>query len=192
MKTYTEDLIEVLTNLEIPPILSAKLNIVRAIVDKNNIFLAGNGGSSATASHFKNDLVKLVHDQTNKQVYANCLSDSTPLITAIGNDFDYDFIFSQQLEYFMKENDLLIVFSGSGNSKNILNAVDTAKEMNNTTIGLLGNSGKGKLSKEVDIAIDIKSSSMQIIEDVHLSISHSLVLDVIDAFRILKEIDAKS
>lgn len=120
------------------------LNIVNVLKNANHIYICGNGGSSATASHMKNDLQKI------GKLKAFCLTDSTPLITALANDKSYGDIFSMQLLDLYEEGDVLFVMTGSGNSLNILNAVGVAKSLGMKTIILIGEGG-GVLTGRSDL-----------------------------------------
>ncbi len=144
--------------------------------DRKNIFIAGNGGSAATASHFVADLNKTVLGKRPikskiLRFRAICLSDNTPLVTAIGNDISYDNIFSEQLKNYANKGDLLIVVTGSGNSKNIINAINTADDLGVQTLGLLGFDG-GLALEIVDDYILIESADFGVIEDCHSIIFH--------------------
>ena len=114
----------------------------------NHVFVVGNGGSSSAASHMVNDL--LIHGK----VKLTCLSDNVPTITAIANDESYDNIFSNQLEVLANPNDILIVFSGSGNSRNILTAIDAAILKKMRIIAFVGTNG-GKVIKDYKDKITI-------------------------------------
>jgi D-sedoheptulose 7-phosphate isomerase len=156
-------------------------NLFHAIKGNCEVFVIGNGGSSSTASHFVNDLAKLLPDKTDKFVRAFCLSDNTPLVTAIANDVAYEEVFSAQVARFMGLGNILIAFSGSGNSPNIIQAIEDASAQGCMTIGFCGRDG-GRLAQVAEVSLTVPNQSMQIIEDVHLAISHSLVLDLIEMF----------
>ncbi len=134
------------------------------------VFVFGNGGSSATASHFACDLTKFIG------VKVICLSDNVSSVLAIANDKSYDNIFIEQLKVFMTAGDVVIGFSGSGMSMNVLNAIDYAKGKA-VTIGITGFDG-GLLKLNTDICLIVPNNNMQQIEDVHLIITH-LVMSVI-------------
>ena len=143
--------------------------IVNLLYDKksNTIFLCGNGGSSSTASHLANDLLKMCN------MKSICLSDNVPLVTAISNDIDYKNIFSYQLDKLAKKGDILWVFSGSGNSKNIIEAIYKAQEIGMKIISFIGCNGgiihKMKLPYTIYLSTD-----MQHIEDLHLILGHAI------------------
>ena len=135
------------------------------------IFIFGNGGSAATASHYVCDFNKGVSIDLNKKFDFVCLSDNTATMMAIANDIGYDFVFSKQLEGRLKKDDLIIAISGSGNSKNVIKAVEYAKENGNKIITLTGYSG-GKLLQLADYPIHANINDMQIAEDVHMIMCH--------------------
>jgi D-sedoheptulose 7-phosphate isomerase len=140
------------------------------------IFLAGNGGSAATASHAVCDLNKTVlgpQPSTSSSVRfrAMSLSDNIPSITAIANDLSYDYIFSEQLKNYSHPGDLLIVITGSGNSTNIIRALETAKDLKLETAGLLGFDGGLALSM-LDYPVLVPSKDYGVIEDTHSMIFH--------------------
>jgi|TARA_B110000438_G_scaffold121155_1_gene118287 D-sedoheptulose 7-phosphate isomerase len=137
------------------------------------VFVMGNGGSASTASHFVADLLKTSITQENKRFKAISLSDNIPVLLAWSNDESYDNIFSNQLENFLDKDDVVIGISGSGNSKNVLNAIQLANEKHATTIGLNGKGG-GKLSEMVKINLTVNNEDMLTIETIHLLICHLL------------------
>tara|TARA_X000001036_G_scaffold121372_1_gene114929 strand:- start:340 stop:924 length:585 start_codon:yes stop_codon:yes gene_type:complete len=149
-------------------------NILKNARDSgNHVFVMGNGGSASTASHFVADLLKTSITNENKRFKAISLSDNIPVLLAWSNDESYETVFSNQLENFVEKDDVVIGISGSGNSKNVLNAIQLANEKHATTIGLNGKSG-GKLSEIVKINLTIKSDDMLTIETIHLLICHLL------------------
>ncbi|MBQ8389048.1 MAG: SIS domain-containing protein [Clostridia bacterium] len=140
---------------------------------KNKIYTVGNGGSAATASHICNDLLKGCAVGGNPGFDAECLADSSAIITCLANDFDYESIFSIPLATKAVSGDILIAFSGSGNSKNVLNAAVKARELGMTVIGFSGRDG-GKLSALCDIILIAPSDNMEQIEDLHMMYVHAL------------------
>ncbi len=137
------------------------------------IFIIGNGGSASTSSHFANDLNKLCIVPGKKRFFALALTDSTPLLTAWANDKDYSAVFSEQLKNFMQKGDICFLMSCSGNSRNLLSAVECCKELGGTSIALLGMGG-GKLRDLADVSLVVDSSHYGIIEDAHLSLCHMI------------------
>lgn len=137
------------------------------------IFICGNGGSAATATHFGCDLAKrpIVKGQPRFRVIA--LTDNNALMTALSNDIGYEAVFSEQLIPLVRKGDVVIGISGSGNSPNVLNAMQVAKDAGATTIGFSGYNG-GKLAPMVDVSVHIASFDMAMVEDVHLMLEHAI------------------
>ncbi len=135
------------------------------------IFIFGNGGSAATASHYVCDFNKGVSIDLDKKFDFVCLSDNTATMMAIANDIGYDFVFSKQLEGRLRKGDVVIAISGSGNSKNVIKAVEYAKENGNKIISLTGYNG-GRLLQLADYPIHADINDMQIAEDVHMIMCH--------------------
>jgi D-sedoheptulose 7-phosphate isomerase len=143
----------------------------KAHADGKQVFMLGNGGSAATASHVAEDLQKGIKECSGKRFKVVSLTDNTPLICAWANDNGYDCIFAEQLDSFLEPGDVVIAISGSGNSPNVIKAVEKANEMGAITIGWSGYKG-GKLAKIVQKSIVVNSDNMQRIEDVHLILGH--------------------
>jgi len=138
------------------------------------VLLLGNGGSAATASHFCCDLAKNTITPGLPPFRALSLTDNTALMTAWANDTAYDNLFWGQLQCLLRPGDLVIGISGSGNSPNVLRAMEMARKEGATTVGLIGFAG-GKLKELVDLAIIVPSQCMEQIEDLHLVIEHLVV-----------------
>jgi len=138
-----------------------------------NIFIFGNGGSASTSSHFANDLNKLCNVENKKRFKTIALTDSVPLMTAWANDDCYESIFVEQLKNLMGKEDVCIAISCSGNSNNVIRAIEYAKKIGGKTIALLGFEG-GKLKGIVDECIIVKSEMYGVIEDTHHAICHVL------------------
>lgn len=137
----------------------------------STVFTLGNGGSAATASHFACDLAKgtIVPDCPRFRVIA--LTDNIPLMTAWSNDVSYEDVFTEQLTGLIERGDIVVAFSGSGNSPNVLRAVELARRAGGITIGFTGFSG-GKLSSLVDVSVTVPNNCMEQIEDVHIVLCH--------------------
>ncbi len=135
------------------------------------VILMGNGGSAANASHIVNDLQKCLQFDSGKPLKALCLSDNTALILAWGNDTRFDNIYAPQVECWVEPGDMVIGISGSGNSMNVINAIEKGNELGAFTFGLAGFEG-GKLSKCAKKTIVVPSDNMQQIEDIHMMILH--------------------
>jgi len=140
----------------------------------NSIYICGNGGSASTASHYCCDFNKGVSGESDKNTNFICLSDNIPTMMAIANDISYDEIFSYQLKNRLKPGDVLFVISGSGNSRNIVRAMEIAKEKGNKIIGLCGYGG-GKVKAMSDICVHINVNNMQIVEDLHMILDHCMM-----------------
>ena len=139
-----------------------------------SIFVMGNGGSGATASHFACDLNKGVSFGLKKRFRVICLNDNLPIMLAYANDLSYPDIFVEQLKNFLKAGDVVIGISGSGNSDNILRAFEYANSKKTVTIGISGFDG-GRLALLSKISLVVKSNDMQQIEDVHLAVTHIIM-----------------
>ena len=144
------------------------------LCDSRRVFVFGNGGSGSTASHIAGDFNKALFEKTNNRFNFICLNDNIPTMMAIANDEDYDEIFRYQLCGRLNTQDVVIAISGSGNSKNIINAVEYAKEIGSTVVGFTGFNG-GKLKQLADYSINTNINNMQITEDIHLMIEHLLI-----------------
>lgn len=138
---------------------------------KKKIFFLGNGGSASTASHFVCDINKTSQMIDKEKLKAISLVDNVSIISAYANDISYDSIFVEQLRNLLDPNDVVIAISGSGNSRNILEAVSYAKEKCAIVIGLTGFDG-GKLKSKCDECLIVPSNSMYRIEDMHLMLNH--------------------
>lgn len=145
--------------------------ISRCIKRGGIIWTAGNGGSASTASHLVCDLAKGVALGSNRQVRAICLNDNLAINTAWANDFSYDVALQRQLELGANPEDLFIAISGSGKSANIINALTAVKNLKVESIALLGFNG-GSAKDIADLAIVIKSDDMQVVENLHLILTH--------------------
>jgi D-sedoheptulose 7-phosphate isomerase len=143
----------------------------------NTIWLIGNGGSAATASHFCVDLSKGSSTRLKRTLKAIPLMDLVPLQTAWSNDDSYEVALGMAVKNFAEKGDLLFAISGSGSSANVINALNSAREMGVETIGLTGFDG-GKMSALVDTEVNVPSSDMQIIEDVHHAICHFISREI--------------
>ncbi len=152
----------------------------RARDEDRQIFVCGNGGSAATANHFACDIVKGASYQRSKRFRMMTLSEQIPTMTAYANDVGYEVVFSEQLENFARKGDLLLVISGSGNSPNILRALETGKRMGCYTVALTGRGG-GKAGPLADLNIDVADDHMGRIEDAHMIITHMVGYSFMDS-----------
>ena len=166
--------IEVLKKLDVDAINDAMNLLMEVYESKKNIYIFGNGGSSATASHFQNDFNKGISEYVDKKFNFVCLNDNMSTIMAIANDIGFEEVFRFQLKNKLEDGDIIIAISGSGNSKNVINAVEYAKECGNRVIGLTGFSG-GKLRELSDISLHADINSMQVTEDIHMIFDHMIM-----------------
>jgi D-sedoheptulose 7-phosphate isomerase len=134
----------------------------------------GNGGSAATASHFAGDFNKGLSWNKKKRFKFICLNDNTPTVMAYANDVSYESVFAEPLKNFFQTGDLIIGISGSGNSKNVLNAIEWGNKNGGTTIGLSGYNG-GKLKEIAMHSVHINVDDMQITEDLHMVLDHCIM-----------------
>lgn len=178
---YTQDIrdylsleISVLQQLDVERINAALSLLDETRLKKGRIYICGNGGSAATASHFQNDFNKGVSEYIEVPFRFHCLNDNVATLMAIANDIGYDEVFRFQLRGNLEPNDLLVAISGSGNSKNVLNAVDYAKAQGCKIIGLTGYTG-GKLKELSDISLHAPVMSMQVTEDIHMVFDHLMM-----------------
>lgn len=138
---------------------------------KRQIIVFGNGGSALTASHYITDWNKSAILTHGKKFRGICLNDNMGLITAYSNDIAYEKVFSEQLKNTLEPKDLVIAISGSGNSPNIINAVNFANENGGITLGICGFNG-GKLKQLAQHHVWVNIADMQIVEDLHLVFGH--------------------
>ena len=171
---YIETEIEVLRALDVNALNDALNLLEQTLESENTVYIMGNGGSAATASHFQNDFNKGVSEYTEKKFRFLCLNDNVPTVMAIANDIGYEEIFRFQLRGRLRPGDVVICISGSGNSKNVLNAAEYAKERGNTVVGITGYSG-GKLREIADCSLHVPVNSMQITEDIHMIFDHLMM-----------------
>lgn len=182
MKAFTRKYIQELTNT----LNNSNLDVIEEIVDtldqtEGRIYIIGNGGSAATASHMVNDLGAGLRRREIKYFDVESLSDNTPVCTAIANDIGYENIFYMQLKGRLKPEDLLIAISCSGDSPNIVKAVKYAKEEKATIIGITGFDG-GQLKPLSDINYHVQTDKGQygIVEDAHMILNHIIYSYYID------------
>jgi D-sedoheptulose 7-phosphate isomerase len=146
---YLHDFERLIAGVDVAAVEAIVSRLAAARDSGGTIFLAGNGGSAATASHWANDLGKATKCEGRPAIRVMCMSDNTPWLTALANDEGYDRVFSGQLENFAAPGDVLVVLSASGSSPNLVQAVALASQRGLTTIGLLGFDG-GVLKGLVD------------------------------------------
>jgi len=149
---------------------------------KKRVFLCGNGGSASNANHLANDLLYGASPGNGNGVNAVSLSSNASVMTCISNDISYDEVFSYQLSVMAGKGDLLIVFSGSGNSRNILKAIEKGRKIGMKTFGILGYSG-GRAKRLLDVPIHFKINDMQIAEDCQQIVGHMIMKRIFDKIK---------
>jgi D-sedoheptulose 7-phosphate isomerase len=183
---YLQDLKLLLDSIDVADIDRVIGIILDAARNDKQIFILGNGGSAATASHFACDLgkgtVSQFFDSSAPRLRVIALNDSIPVMTAYGNDLAYEHIFSQQLGNLVNAGDVVIGISVSGNSKNVINAIRLANERNATTIGMLGADG-GALKALVDHDIHFKDRHFGRVEDAHMVCAHIIAYAIKEIMR---------
>ncbi|NLO83668.1 MAG: SIS domain-containing protein [Clostridiales bacterium] len=174
IKKYLDELKRALDDLNTEE-LSKIIDILqKAHENKRRIFVMGNGGSAATANHFTCDFGKNAIRDDERRIKIISLSDNISYITAYGNDIGYEYVFIEQLKNLMESGDIVVAISASGNSPNIIKAVEYAKEKGGVVIGLTGGKG-GKLKELADIGIVANINTYEQIEDIHMIITHIIV-----------------
>lgn len=174
LKAYLDEEIDTIKALDLDSINTVMNVLEQARLDGRRIFICGNGGSAATASHFCCDFNKGVSENQDKKYNFECLSDNVPTMMAVANDISYDEVFRFPLKNKMHPGDILIGVSGSGNSKNVVNAMEYAKSINGITIAIVGYSG-GKMKAMADYSIHAEINNMQISEDIHMILDHLMM-----------------
>lgn len=178
IQEYINEVKAALDTLDVGKINQAIKMILQAYEKGSRVFILGNGGSASTASHMACDLGKgtllRFYDNKEKRLRVMSLSDNVALLTAYSNDLSFDHAFVQQLRNLVEKNDLVIVLSGSGNSRNLVKAIKYARSEGAKTIGILGFKNGGKLAEMVDCSIIVQSSHYGPVEDIHLVMNHLL------------------
>jgi len=176
---YISTLQKTMDNLHQPLILDVIHILQHARMQGNQIFIMGNGGSASTASHFVCDLAKNTRYDGLPHFRVIGLADNMEIFSAYANDDGYENVFSQQLINLVRPDDIVIAISASGNSKNVVNAVEEAQKHNAITIGFTGFDG-GRLGQLVDTHIHVDSIIIEHVEDVHLMLEHMIVRTIKD------------
>lgn len=174
-----EHVIHTLSRDEVRAVADALLDAWRA---RKQVLILGNGGSAATASHMMNDLNKFTRVEGQPRFRALALTDNVPWMTAVGNDQSYAEIFVEQLQNLMLPGDTVIAISASGNSPNVVRAVEYAKANGATVIGLCGKPG-GKLAQLADVKVIIPADRIGQQEDGHMILDHVLSLALLERIK---------
>lgn len=173
-EAYLRQLSGLIPLLPYPAIEGIVRAILQAFEEERTVFVFGNGGSAASASHMMCDMNKGTSEEAwGKRPKVMALTDNVPLLTAWANDSGYDQVFSEQLKNFAQSRDVAFAISSSGNSPNVLRALQTARDCGAVTLGVTGYQG-GKMKPLCDICAVVPSDNMQMIEDMHHAILHSI------------------
>jgi D-sedoheptulose 7-phosphate isomerase len=173
-RQYFEELQRVVAAISHDSIDQMADALVKAYEAGRVVYTFGNGGSAALASHLACDLGKgTAYCNGGKRFRVLALTDNIPTLTAWANDSSYEDVFSEQLRNFVQPEDVAFAISGSGNSKNVLNALHVARQAGATTLGISGFQG-GQMKSLCDICMVVPSNNLQIVEDMHLATAHSI------------------
>ena len=176
-KKYCDYVRKLISEIDIESVKGVVDCFLEARANNKTIYFAGNGGSATTASHFAQDMGEIGRKIRGKGFRTQSINDNVAALTAISNDYSYDNVFSLQIEYNFNLGDVLVVISASGNSPNVIKAVNLAKERGGTTIGLVGFEDGGRLAQICDYIIHAKSKKGEYgpVEDIHLILNHMIV-----------------
>jgi D-sedoheptulose 7-phosphate isomerase len=174
IQNYLSELKETLDQLPVKMIDDVIGILQQARLQGNQVFIMGNGGSASTASHFVCDLAKNTRHASLPHFRVIGLTDNMAAFSAYANDEGYENVFSEQLANLIRTGDIVIGISASGNSNNVINAMEEAQKHNAITIGFTGFDG-GRLGKMVNINIHVKSDIIEHVEDIHLVLEHIII-----------------
>ena len=172
-ESYKSSLLEAIDRIDLERVNQAIEWFREARTDGRHIFVCGNGGSASTASHFACDIVKGASFERESRFRIMALTDQLPTLTAYANDVGYDAVFVEQLKNFAERGDLFLAISGSGNSPNVLRAMEHANAAGCRTIALTGRDG-GKLAPLAQLSIQVPVPHMGRIEDAHMVVCHMI------------------
>lgn len=190
LQTYISTLQQTLDQLPVQLISSVIEVLQQARAQGNQVFIMGNGGSASTASHFVCDLAKNTRREGVPHFRVIGFTDNMALFSAYANDEGYENVFAQQLANLIKPGDVVIAISASGNSKNVIYAMEEAQKHNATTIGFTGFDG-GRLGQMVNINIHVKSDIIEHVEDIHLVLEHMIVKTIKDQMQSAANVTAE-
>ncbi len=182
IQRYLHETIDTLNSLKQDDLTNLKDLLLETYDKGNTIYVFGNGGSGATASHFCGDLLKGVSLGLKKRFKVICLNDNMPGLLAIANDISYEEIFVEQLKNFLVDGDLVIGISGSGNSPNIVKAIKYANSKTAATVAICGFDG-GEIKKLAQHSVHAKTNNMEIAEDVHSYVFHCVKTLLMEYFK---------
>jgi D-sedoheptulose 7-phosphate isomerase len=170
---YKSELLKAIETIELDKVNEAIELFREARANGRRIFVCGNGGSASTASHFACDIVKGASFNRSSRFRIMALTDQLPTLTAYANDVSYDAVFVEQLKNFAEAGDLFMGISGSGNSPNVLRAIEYANSIGCRTVALTGRDG-GKLGPLAQLSIQVPAPHMGRIEDAHMIVCHMI------------------
>jgi D-sedoheptulose 7-phosphate isomerase len=170
---YRDELLKTIDAIDLDKVQQAIDIFIEARDRGRHIFVCGNGGSASTASHFVTDMVKGASYNADTRFRIMSLVDSIPTLTAYSNDVSYDCVFAEQLKNFAQPGDVVVAVSGSGNSPNVLRAVEYANSAGCTTVALTGRDG-GRLGPMAKLNIQVSHPHMGRIEDAHMIVLHMI------------------
>ena len=173
LRDYWNEVAEVAAAIDLASLERAAVMLLNCQARGRVVFVVGNGGSAATASHFACDLSKGTRQGGPPTFHVISLTDNVALLTAWANDSGYERVFSEQLKSLGRPGDLLVAISASGNSPNLIAAVDAARSCGMAVVGLTGRSG-GRLALLSDVVVKVPSDRIEVVEDAHLVVAHSL------------------
>ncbi len=176
LTSYKERLINLYDSIDVDMLENIITSMIQAFKEGKTLYVIGNGGSAATASHIQADFQFFVRYFTEFRPKVVALTDNVPLMTAISNDHSYEDVFIEQMKGVFNEGDLLLAISASGNSPNVVKAVEFAKELGGKTIAFCGFSG-GKLKEVADLPLYTPNETKDYgpIEDLHMILDHIMV-----------------
>lgn len=180
IRNYIEGLQETVDQLPVDRIAAVVAALHNARLTGKQVFIMGNGGSASTASHFVCDLAKNTRRPGLPHFRVIGLTDNMAMFSAYANDEGYENVFAAQLANLVEAGDIVIAISASGNSANVLKAVEEARDREALTIGFTGFDG-GRLGRLVDIQVHVKSSIIEHVEDIHLMLEHMIVRTLKDS-----------
>ncbi len=177
---YKTELLKALDTVDLGLVNQAIELFKEARANGRHVFVCGNGGSASTASHFACDVVKGASYNRGQRFRIMALTDQLATITAYANDVSYDCVFVEQLRNFAQPGDLVMGISGSGNSPNVIRALEYANSIGCRTIALTGRDG-GKLAPLAELSIHVEAPHMGRIEDAHMMVCHMIGYYFMDA-----------
>ena len=176
---YRASLVSAFATIDLDAVAEFRRLLEEARANGRTIFTCGNGGSASTASHFATDLLKGASYERSAKFRVIALTDATSTISAYSNDVGYEVVYEEQLRNFCEPGDVVVAISGSGNSENVVRALEFAKSVGAHAVALTGRDG-GKLGVASTLHINVAEQHMGRIEDAHLAVCHMLAFSFID------------